>query len=43
MQKDSHFWIPALAVVSGVIVAAIASYFGGFLGIGIAGLLIGSF
>src|SRR5436305_4758322 len=35
-------WIlPALAAVSGVMVAVIASYFGGFLGIGLAGLLIG--
>ncbi len=41
MDRDLDKWLPALAAVGGVIVAVIASYFGGFLGIGIAGLLIG--
>ena len=40
-QREHDFWLPALAAVSGVIVAVIASYFGGFLGIGLAGLVIG--
>jgi len=40
MQQDYKFWIPFLAAVSAIIVAAIASHFGGFLGITIAGLLI---
>ena len=40
MDHASRFWIPLLAAAGGVIVAAIASYFGGFIGIGIAGLLI---
>jgi hypothetical protein len=34
-------WIAFLAAVSGLIVAVIASYLGGFLGIGLAGLFIG--
>lgn len=41
MDHDSKFWIQLLAAVSGVIVAVVASYFGGFLGIGLAGLIIG--
>ena len=40
MQQDWKFWLPALAAVGGVIVAVVASYFGGFLGIAIAGLVI---
>jgi hypothetical protein len=40
-RRDTEFWLPALAAVSGVVVAVVASYLGGFLGIGIAGLLIG--
>jgi hypothetical protein len=40
MEQDFKFWVPALAAVSGVIVAVVASYFGGFLGITIAGLAI---
>lgn len=40
MDLDSKFWIPALAAIGGVILAVIASYFGGFLGIGLAGLVI---
>ena len=40
-MKGSDFWLPALAAVGGVVIAVIASYFGGFLGIGLAGLLIG--
>src|SRR5437868_11174748 len=41
MQQDSDYWLPACAAIVGVILAVIASYFGGFLGIGFAGLLIG--
>lgn len=41
MQLDSDFWLPALAAAGGVVIAVVASYFGGFLGIGLAGLLIG--
>ena len=41
MPQDFDDWLPALAAVGGVILAVIASYFGGFLGIGLAGLLIG--
>lgn len=41
MDRELDKWLPALAAVGGVIVAVIASYVGGFLGIGIAGLLIG--
>jgi hypothetical protein len=40
MQQDWKFWVPALAAISGVMIAAVASYFGGFLGIAIAGLAI---
>jgi hypothetical protein len=40
MQQDWKFWLPALAAVSGIIVAVVASYLGGFLGIAIAGLAI---
>ena len=40
MQQDFKFWIPFLAAVSAIIVAVIASRFGGFLGITIAGMLI---
>jgi hypothetical protein len=39
MQTDT--WVAILAAVSGLIVAVVASYVGGFLGIGLAGLLIG--
>ncbi len=41
MDRDLEKWLPALAALGGVIVAVIASYVGGFLGIGVAGLLIG--
>ena len=41
MQQDSDFWLPALAAVGAVVVAVCASYFGGFLGIGLVGLAIG--
>ena len=41
MHKGLDHWLPACAAMSGVIVAVIASYFGGFLGILLAGLLIG--
>lgn len=41
MQKNSDFWLPALAAVGGLTIALLASYFGGFLGIGLAGLVIG--
>jgi hypothetical protein len=41
MPKDLDDWLPACAALGGVIVAVIASYFGGFLGILLAGLLIG--
>jgi hypothetical protein len=40
VQPDFKFWVPALAALSGVLIAVIASHFGGFLGITIAGLLI---
>ena len=40
MQQDWKFWLPLLFAVGGVIVAVVASYFGGFLGIALAGLLI---
>jgi hypothetical protein len=40
MRQDSKFWIPFLAAISALIVAVLASYLGGFIGIGIAGLLI---
>ena len=40
MTQDYKFWIPFLAAVSAIIVAVIASHFGGFLGITIAGMLI---
>jgi len=39
-QHDCDFWIPALAAVTSVVVAVLASCFGGFLGIGLAGLVI---
>jgi hypothetical protein len=41
MQHGSDVLMPAVAALGGVTVAVIASYFGGFLGIGIAGLVIG--
>ena len=41
MQQNLDKWIPACAAIGAVIVAVIASYFGGFLGIGLAGLVIG--
>lgn len=40
MQQDWKFWAPFLTAVSAIIVAVIASYVGGFLGILIVGLLI---
>src|SRR3954452_25369187 len=40
MDRDSKFWGPFLVAVSAIIVAVIASYAGGFLGILIAGLII---
>ena len=41
MHKDLDRWLPACAALGGLIIAVIASYFGGFLGILLAGLLIG--
>jgi hypothetical protein len=41
MHKGLDHWLPACAALSGVIIAVIASYFGGFVGITLAGLLIG--
>jgi hypothetical protein len=41
MQQDLDRWLPACAALGGVIIAVIASYFGGFLGILLAGLLVG--
>src|SRR3954463_11766248 len=41
MHNNSDFWIPAFAALGGLILAVLASYFGGFLGIGLAGLIIG--
>jgi hypothetical protein len=41
MQQNLDSWIPACAAIGAVIAAVIASYFGGFLGIGLAGLVIG--
>ena len=41
MHKGLDPWLPACAALSGIIIAVIASYFGGFLGILLAGLLIG--
>jgi hypothetical protein len=41
MHKGLDHWLPACAALSGVIIAVIASYFGGFLGILLAGLLTG--
>jgi len=40
MHQDWKFWAPFLAAVSAIIVAVVASYVGGFLGILIAGLAI---
>jgi hypothetical protein len=40
MDYNSKFWLPALAAVGGVTLAVVASYFGGFFGIGLTGLLI---
>jgi hypothetical protein len=40
MLQDWKFWAPFLAAASAIVVAMIASYAGGFLGILIAGLLI---
>ena len=41
MQRGSDFWTAFLAAIGGLMVAVLASYFGGFLGIGFAGLIIG--
>lgn len=41
MRSYLDDWLPVCAAIGGVILAVIASYFGGFLGIGLAGLLIG--
>src|SRR5690348_3855114 len=41
MPKGLDHWIPACAALGGVMIAVIASHFGGFLGILLAGLLIG--
>jgi hypothetical protein len=41
MHKGLDHWLPACAALIGVIIAVIASHFGGFLGILLAGLLIG--
>src|SRR5262249_8449118 len=40
MRQGWKFWIPLFFAVGGVIVAAVASHFGGFLGIAFAGLVI---
>ncbi|MEJ0077488.1 MAG: hypothetical protein WDO17_19035 [Alphaproteobacteria bacterium] len=40
MQQDWKFWLPLLTALCGVMVAVVASYFGGFLGIALAGLVI---
>jgi hypothetical protein len=40
MQQDWKFWLPALFAIGGVIIAVVASYVGGFLGIAFAGLVI---
>ena len=40
MQQDWKFWLPLLFAVGGVAIAVVASYFGGFLGIALAGLVI---
>jgi hypothetical protein len=40
-MRNNDFWLSALAAAGGVVIAVIASYFGGFLGIGLAGLIIG--
>ena len=40
MSQESRFWIPFLAAVSGLTVAVLASWLAGFIGIGIAGLLL---
>ena len=42
MQHDTDdFWVPALAAVGGLTLAVLASYLGGFLGTGLAGLILG--
>src|ERR1043165_9535131 len=42
MQHNTDdFWISALAAVGGLTLAVLASYVGGFLGIGFAGLILG--
>jgi hypothetical protein len=40
-MRNDDLWLSALAAVIGVVIAVIASYFGGFLGIALAGLIIG--
>src|SRR5436309_10665288 len=40
MDPEWKFWAPFLAAASAIIVAVIASYAGGFLGILVAGLII---
>ena len=42
MDQNLDKWLPAMAALTGVIVAVIASHIAGFLGIGIVGLLIGA-
>ena len=39
-KQDWTFWLPALFAMTGVIIAVIASYVAGFLGIALAGLII---
>src|ERR1044072_1796017 len=41
MERGSDFCAAFPAAVGGLMVAVLASYFGGFLGIGFAGLIIG--
>jgi hypothetical protein len=40
-MRSNDLWLSALAAVGGVVIAVIASYVGGFLGIALAGLIIG--
>ena len=37
-KQDWRFWLPALFAVTGVVIAVVASYVAGFLGIALAGL-----
>ena len=40
-QNTDDFWVSALSAVGGLTLAVLASYVGGFLGIGMAGVMIG--